>query len=311
MHVADDVERARHRRACPSTAAGASRSPPRRPPHRSASRPGGNPRAAGRAALANLRRHPLHAPAPPKARSGRARFRSMQMSTPGSSTIATGRACHRRAISIQPLRSAARTLVASITASCRCFSRLPAMARTRSNASAVTLWSVSSSDTRRAAIVGGDHLRRQKMLGREGRFARAGGADQHDQRRNRESRWSLSSALIAQTPPSASAPRSGAHPASRCREALPDSRNRPAHRGPPRRGIRRASIRNGDRDGATRRRQVREQHVVFRVRAWSRSPSRCAAPNTTRSTSGRRSGSRCSITSTSAAASTPAQRWSR
>ncbi|MDX6751698.1 hypothetical protein SH611_17975 [Geminicoccaceae bacterium 1502E] len=61
--------------------------------------------------------------------------------------MATGRAWWRRASSTQPWRSAARTLVASITARRRFFSRAPAIARTSSNASAVTDWSVSSSAT--------------------------------------------------------------------------------------------------------------------------------------------------------------------
>jgi hypothetical protein len=39
-------------------------------------------------------------------------------------------------------------LVASITASLRFFNRLPATSRTRSKASALTPWSVSSSDTK-------------------------------------------------------------------------------------------------------------------------------------------------------------------
>ena len=45
------------------------------------------------------------------------RLRSKQTSMPGSNTMATGRACHWRANSIQLLRSAGRTLVASITVS--------------------------------------------------------------------------------------------------------------------------------------------------------------------------------------------------
>ena len=110
-------------------------------------------------------------------------------SMPGSSTIATGRACHRRANSIQPLRSAGADVGRVDDGQRRFLSRLPAMSRTRSNASPVTLWSVSLSEIRRATMVGGDHLGRQKMLAPRKSICPIRWLRSARQARNPESRW--------------------------------------------------------------------------------------------------------------------------
>ena len=107
----------------------------------------------------------------------------MQTSSPGSSTIATGKACHRRAISTQALAFGCADVGRVDHRRRRFLSRFSAIARTRSKASRVTDWSFSSSDDQAAAIVRRDDFRRPEMLrGERCDLPDAGRADQHDER---------------------------------------------------------------------------------------------------------------------------------
>ena len=185
VHVADDVERAgvvalvgpQRRRAIDrgrvdSPRPSAARETWRKP---SRCRPRIERRSCRHLAAHDVRRR--------TARSGRACCARCRRSRAGRGRWRPAARASRRASSTRPLRvlGAARWSRRS-TVSRRCFSRFSAMSCTRSKASAVAAWSFSSSATQPRQQSDEMTSVGRKCLRGEGRLARAGRADQHDER---------------------------------------------------------------------------------------------------------------------------------
>ena len=208
------------------------------------------------------------------------------------------------------LRASGWTLVASMTVSRPPARRLAATRWSSSKASGVTDWSFSSSRDDGPEEVGREDLGRLEVPAGERGLARPGRPDQNDEGqlgdgdRHGLRRPESKHAHLRRRPDR--------------RVLRPDpARRRPCNRGGrprprPRCGTRPASTRSGGRGGGTCRPAGPETSRC--TRCWgssARRPPGRANSNTTRSNAVSRGGSRCSITSTTAAASNPASRASR
>ena len=245
----------------------------------------------------------------PKSRSGRSRFRSWQSRSGRSNTIAHGRQWYSRASStsgLPRLRLDVRRVDDRQPARGQPLARDEVERPRRRRSSRLVVLVVRDE---RPAEVGREHLGRPEVLARERRLARARRADEHDQREvgNLELRR-CAPRQRSNTAICVGGADLGVLRADRAGSATAVAvTGRRPRRPSPR--TRRASTRSGGRGGGTARRAATRSGRCTRGSASSGRPSPAGRARTaTRSNAAQPRRSRCSITSTTAAASKPASR---
>ena len=312
VHVADDVERAVLVPPVVPERLALDRRPPRPPPASRARRRGGSPRAAGRAASGASCWLCWRMTCGPKSRSGRVAVALLAEPSPAgrrrSRPASSGtRAPARPAACAPPAARSSRRRRSAGRRPAAC----AAMKCSTSKASSVAAWSFSSSRDEAAAEVGREDLGRLEVLAREGRLAGARRADQHDERqlRNRAIRSMLS--LLEDRHLRRRARARIVRPDGQEAHGVAEARRRHALGPRLELGARPLEAVVAVAEAVPAGKPL-EVHVVLGVRRRQRRPCRAARTRTARArTRASRGGSRCSITSTTAAASKPARRWSR